>query len=286
MTATTTPTSGYLAAPNRVVSAANGIDYAYRQVGEGTPALVLLQHFRGNLDNWDHALVDALAHNRRVVTFDNAGVAGSTGTTPSAITQMARDAIAFLEALELGAVDLLGFSIGSFVAQEIALIRPGVVRRVILASAAPRGAAGMHGWAPEVIGAVGEPAPNADGYLGVFFTRSAASRQAGVQTLGRLTERRDDRDAESTWQTRQAQYDAVCDWGIPNHSQLQRLSAIGMPVFVANGDGDPMIPPHFSYLLAGLIPQARVKIYPDAAHGFLFQHYAEFARDVDAFLRA
>jgi pimeloyl-ACP methyl ester carboxylesterase len=268
-----------------VVSAANGIDYAYRQVGEGTPALVLLQHFRGNLDNWDHALVDALAHNRRVVTFDNAGVAGSTGTTPSAITQMARDAIAFLEALELGAVDLLGFSIGSFVAQEIALIRPAAVRRLVLASAAPRGAAGMHGWAPEVIGAVGEPAPNADGYLGVFFTRSAASRQAGVQTLGRLTERRDDRDAESTWQTRQAQYDAVCDWGIPNHSQLQRLSAIGMPVFVANGDGDPMIPPHFSYLLAGLIPQARVKIYPDAAHGFLFQHHAEFARDVDAFLR-
>ena len=283
---TTSPlTSEYLTAPNRVVSAANGIDYAYRQVGEGTPALVLLQHFRGNLDNWDHALVDALAHNRRVVTFDNAGVAGSTGTTPSTITQMARDAIAFLEALELGAVDLLGFSIGSFVAQEIALIRPAAVRRLVLASAAPRGAAGMHGWAPEVIGAVGEPAPNADGYLGVFFTRSAASRQAGVQTLGRLTERRDDRDAESTWQTRQAQYDAVCDWGIPNHSQLQRLSAIGMPVFVANGDGDPMIPPHFSYLLAGLIPQARVKIYPDAAHGFLFQHHAEFARDVDAFLR-
>src|SRR6478752_6890131 len=284
MTAPSSPSSEYLAAPNSVVSAANGIDYAYRQVGEGTPALVLLQHFRGNLDNWDHALVDALAHNRRVVTFDNAGVAGSTGTTPSAITQMARDAIAFLEALELGAVDLLGFSIGSFVAQEIALIRPAAVRRLVLASAAPRGAAGMHGWAPEVIGAVGEPAPNADGHHGVFFTRSAASRQAGVQTLGRLTERRDDRDAESTWQTRQAQYDAVCDWGIPNHSQLQRLSAIGMPVFVANGDGDPMIPPHFSYLLAGLIPQARVKIYPDAAHGFLFQHASEFAFDVTVFL--
>jgi pimeloyl-ACP methyl ester carboxylesterase len=197
---------------------------------------------------------------------------------------MARDAIAFLEALDLGPVDLLGFSIGSFVAQEIALIRPAAVRRIVLASAAPRGAAGMHGWAPEVIGAVGEPAPNPDGYLGVFFTRSAASRQAGVETLGRLTARRDDRDKQSTWQTRQAQYDAVCEWGIPDHGQLQRVSAIGMPVFVAGGDCDPMILPHFSYLLAGLIPQARVKIYPDAAHGFLFQHHAEFARDVDAFL--
>src|SRR3954449_12845441 len=206
MTATSAPAGEYLAAPNRVVSAANGIEYAYREVGEGTPALVFLQHFRGNLDNWDPALVDALEHNRRVVTFDNAGVAGSTGTTPSTITQMARDAIAFLDALEVGAVDLLGFSIGSFVAQEIALIRPAVVRRLVLASAAPRGAAGMHGWAPEVIGAVGEPERNPDGYLDVFFTRSAASRQAGVETLGRLTARSDDRDTESTWQTRQAQY--------------------------------------------------------------------------------
>ena len=284
MTATASSASGYLASPNEVISVASGVDYASRQVGEGTPALVLLQHFRGNLDNWDPELIDALARHRRVVTFDNTGVGGSTGTTPSTIAQMARDAIAFIEALELGAVDLLGFSIGSFVAQEIALIRPAAVRRLVLASAAPRGAAGMHGWAPEVIGAVGEPKPNPDGYLGVFFTRSAASRQAGVETLGRLNARRDDRDKQTTWQTRQAQYDAVCDWGIPDHGRLQRVSAIGMPVFVANGDSDPMILPHFSHLLAGLIPQARVKIYPDAAHGFLFQHHADFARDVDAFL--
>jgi pimeloyl-ACP methyl ester carboxylesterase len=284
MTTTSALGSEYLSAPNRVVSAANGIDYAYREVGDGTPALVLLQHFRGNLDNWDPALVDALAGNRRVVTFDNAGVGASTGTTPSTITQMARDAIAFLEAHELGAVDLLGFSIGSFVAQEIALIRPAAVRRLVLASSAPRGAAGMHGWSPEVIGAVGEPRPNPDGYLGVFFTSSAASRQAGMEMLGRMTSRSDDRDELTTWQTRQAQYDAVCEWGIPDHSQLQRVSAIDMPVFVANGDSDPMILPHYSHLLAGLIPHARVKIYADAAHGFLFQHHAEFADDLGRFL--
>jgi hypothetical protein len=120
-------------------------------------------------------------------------VGASTGTTPSTIAQMARDAIAFIEALELGAVDLLGFSIGSF---------------------------------------------DPDGYLGVFFTRSATSRQAGVETQERLSARRDDRDKLTSWQTRQAQYDAVCDWGIPDHGQLQRVSAIDMPVFVANGDGD------------------------------------------------
>ena len=268
----------------RTISAANGIDYAYRETGTGTPVLVLLQHFRGNLDNWDPALIDALASGRRVVTFDNAGVGGSSGTTPSTFAQMARDAIAFIDALELDSVDLLGFSIGSFVAQEIALTRPALVRRLVLASSAPRGAAGMHGWAPDVIAAVGAPGRNADGYLDVFFTDSAASRQAGGESLKRQTAQRDDRDALTTWQTRQAQYEAVNEWGIPDHSQLQRVSAIEMPVFVANGDSDPMILPHFSYLLAGLIPQAQLKLYPDAAHGFLFQHHTEFARDVDAFL--
>ncbi|MBV9319087.1 MAG: alpha/beta hydrolase [Mycobacterium sp.] len=269
-----------------MVTAADGVDYAYRVVGNGTPPLVLLQHFRGDLDSWDPALIDALASDRRVVTFDNAGVGGSTGTTPSTFTQMATDAIAFLDAMELTEVDILGFSIGSFVAQEIALIRPASVRRLILASSAPQGAAGMHGWAREVIDAIGRRAPNPDGYLNVFFTQSLASRQAGKETLGRLTARSDDRDKATSWQTRQAQYDAVCAWGIPDHGLLQRVSAIDVPVFVANGDSDPMILPHYSHLLAGLIPQSQVKIYPDSAHGFLFQHHAEFAGDIDAFLSA
>jgi pimeloyl-ACP methyl ester carboxylesterase len=286
MTATSGDTGGYAASPNRAIRAANGIDYAYREVGDGTLPLVLLQHFRGNLENWDPALVDLLASDRRVVTFDNTGVGGSTGATPRTITQMAVDALAFLEAMELAKVDVLGFSIGSFVAQEIALIRPELIHRLVLASSAPRGAAGMHGWAPEVIGAVGGTAPNPDGYLSVFFAGSATSRQAGMELFGRINARTENRDTPTTWQTRQAQYDAVCDWGIPDHSRLQRVSGIESPVFVANGDSDPMILPHYSYLLAGLIPQAQVKIYPDAAHGFLFQHHVEFAGDVAGFLKA
>jgi pimeloyl-ACP methyl ester carboxylesterase len=270
--------------PNKLVSAVNGIDYAYRDAGEGPVPLVLLQHFRGNLDNWDPALVDALASTRRVVAFDNAGVGGSTGTTPHVIEQMAHDAIAFLTALELRQADILGFSIGSFVAQEIALIRPDLARRLILASSAPRGAAGMHGWAPEVMGAVGRPETNPEGYLEVFFARSSSSRQVGQEVLRRIYARTKDRDKATTWATREAQYDAVCAWGIPDHSQLQRLSGISQPVFVANGDRDSMILPHYSYLIAGLIPQATVKIYPDSAHGFLFQNHAEFAADVKAFL--
>ncbi len=277
---------GYSELRNERVSAANGVDYAYRDTGggeDGAP-LVLLQHFRGNLDNWDPALIDALAPARRVVTFDNAGVGGSTGTTPGTIEQMARDAIAFLTAMQFTQADLLGFSIGSFIAQQIALVRPAIVRRLILASSAPQGAAGMHGWAPEVIGAIGTPQTSPEAYLDVFFTRSAASRQAGQQALRRMYARTEDRDTATTWATREAQYDAVCTWGIPDHSLLQRLSALVLPVFAANGDSDPMILPRYSYLLAGLLPHARVKIYPDSAHGFLFQHHAEFAADVDAFL--
>jgi pimeloyl-ACP methyl ester carboxylesterase len=211
----------YSSLPNELLSVANGVDYAYRDTSggsDGAIALILLQHFRGNLDNWDPALVDALARTRRVI--------------------------------------------------------------------APQGAAGMHGWAPEVINAVGTPKTSPEEYLSVFFTRSEPSRQTGKEALRRMYARTEDRDAVTTWATREAQYDAVCAWGLPDHALLERVSALDMPVFVANGDSDPMILPHYSYLLAGLIPHARVRIYPDAAHGFLFQHHAEFAADVDGFLTA
>jgi pimeloyl-ACP methyl ester carboxylesterase len=279
-----TATVSYTGASTQRVAAGNGIEYAYRDLGAGDVPLVLLQHFRGNLDNWDPALVDALAADCRVVAFDNVGVGATTGRTPSTIEAMAHDAIAFLEAMELQRVDLLGFSIGSFVAQEIALIRPDLLRRLVLASSAPQGAPGMHGWAPEVIGAVGAPETSPEGYISVFFAPTDTSREAGRQAARRIFGRTTDRDEPTTWQTRQAQYDAVCAWGIPNHSLLERVATIDRPIFVANGDTDPMILPRYSHLLAGLLPDARVKIYPDSAHGFLFQHHKEFAVDVLAFL--
>src|SRR6476646_1736826 len=194
-------TKGYSELGNELVSAANGVGFAYRDTGggEGAVPLVLLQHFRGNLDSWDPALIDALAQNRRVVTFDNAGVGGSTGTTPDTIEQMARDAIAFLAAMQISQADLLGFSIGSFVAQQIALTRPAIVRRLILASAAPQGAAGMHGWAPEVIGAIGTPETSPGKYLSVFFARSSSSQQGGQGAMRRMYARTEDRDAATTW---------------------------------------------------------------------------------------
>jgi pimeloyl-ACP methyl ester carboxylesterase len=171
----------YADAQTKVVATTDGLDYAYRDVGSGPVPLVLLQHFRGNLDNWDPALIDALASGRRVVAFDNAGVGGSKGLTPNTIGQMATDAIAFLDAMEFDRVDILGFSIGSFVAQDIALTRPVLVRNLLLASSAPKGGSGMHGWAPWVIDAVGKPRPDPVGYLKVFFANSVSSQQAGAQ---------------------------------------------------------------------------------------------------------
>src|SRR5215831_17124477 len=282
---TSEPPTRYLDSATQRVASDDGIEYAYRDLGRGEVPLVGLIHFRGNLDNWDPTLIDALAVDRRIIVFDNVGVVATSGRTPPTIEAMAHGAIDFLECLSLQRVDLLGFSIGSFIAQEIALIRPDLLRRVVLASSAPQGAAGMHGWAPAVIGAVGQPETSPEGYLSVFFAPSDTSREAGRQAAGRIFGGRTaDRDEPTTWQTRQAQYDAVCAWGIPNHSLLQRVAAIELPVFVANGDSDPMILPRYSYLLAGLLPDARITIYPDSAHGFLFQHHSQFAADVHAFL--
>ena len=280
-------TTGYINTETQTAKAANGVSYAYRRLGpQGGRPLVLLQHFRGNLDNWDPELVDALALSRDVIAVDNTGVGATTGLTPSTFTQMADDAIVFLEAIELEEIDLLGFSIGSFVAQEIALTRASLVTRLVLASTAPQGAPGMHGWAPDIIGAIGEPTTTPEGFLHAFFTDSAASRDAGRQYLARRFARTQGRDTEPTWQTRNAQYDAVLKWGTPDFGRLQRLGAVKQPVFIANGEDDRMILPWYSHLTASLIPDASVKLYPDAAHGFLYQHAEAFASDVLKFLDA
>jgi pimeloyl-ACP methyl ester carboxylesterase len=277
----------YLDVNTTTAEGSNGVNYAYRRLGpQGGRPLVFLQHFRGNLDNWDPDLIDALAASRDVIAFDNVGVAATTGSTPTTFAQMADDAITFVEALGLDRIDLLGFSIGSFIAQEMALMRPSLIAKLVLASTAPQGAPGMHGWAPDIIGAVGEPTTDAEGYLHGFFTDSPASRAAGERCLGRIYARTEGRDEQTTWQTRNAQYDAVLKWGTPNFGLLQRLAAIEHPVFIANGDDDRMILPWYSHLTACLIPDAFVKLYPDSAHGFLFQHAPSFAADVHKFLNS
>ena len=177
---------------------------------------------------------------------------------------MARDAIAFIEAMGFQRVDLLGFSIGSFVAQEIALIRPDLLRRWSPRPPAPRGATRMHGWAPEVIGAVGQPEPNRKGYLDVFFAPTSTSQQAGQQAAGRIFGRTNNRDEPTTWRPARPST-TRCARGA-SQSLAARASQRDRPAGVRRRRRQrPMILPRYSYLLAGLLPNARLTIYPDSA---------------------
>jgi pimeloyl-ACP methyl ester carboxylesterase len=279
----TAPTS-HQTAETQVVEAA-GIEFAYRRFGRPGMPLVMLQHFRGNLDNWDPALTDALATEREVILVDYPGVGSSTGAPSNTIPEMARRMIAFMTALGLEAVDLLGFSIGGFVAQEIALVRPTLIRRLILAATGPKGAPGMHGWREDIAAAArGESKP--ENLLYIMFAHTDTSQAKGREFLGRFMARQEGRDAPTSDAARDAQYDAIVDWGVPDHGALQRLTGIQSPTLVIQGDTDLMIPSKLSHLLAGLIPDAQIRVYPDTAHGFLFQYPAEVAADVNAFLGA
>jgi pimeloyl-ACP methyl ester carboxylesterase len=264
---------------------AAGVSFAYRRYGRTSDVpLIMLQHFRGNLDNWDPAFTDALAKEREVVTVDYPGVGASSGRFGESIADTARQMISFLEALELDEIDLLGFSIGGFVAQEIALIRPALVRRLVLAATGPKGAPRMHGWRDDIAMHARKDQGGPEDLLYIFFAHTRTSQAKGAEFLGRFMERSEDRDVQTSLAARDAQYDAIVEWGIPDHGALQRLTGIASPTLVIQGDDDLMIPTKLSHLLAGLIPNAQIRIYPDSAHAFLFQYPAEVAEDVNAFL--
>jgi pimeloyl-ACP methyl ester carboxylesterase len=274
----------HMTAVTQFVDAA-GVRFAYRRFGvAGATPLVMLQHFRGNLDNWDPALTDGLAREREVILVDYPGVSSSSGAFGPTIADTARQMTAFVEALDLSEIDLLGFSIGGFVAQEMALVRPALVRRLVLAATGPKGAPGMHGWREDIADAARLEEGTAESLLHIFFAPTETSRALGGEFLGRFMARSEDRDEPSSLAARDAQYDAIVEWGIPDHGALQRLTAIEPPTLIIQGDNDQMIPTKLSHLMAGLIPDAQIRIYDDAAHAFLFQYPTEVAADINAFL--
>ncbi|MCX2714583.1 alpha/beta fold hydrolase [Mycolicibacterium sp. J2] len=278
--------AGAAYAPNRSVEV-SGDTFAYRRFGtisQTLPPLVLLQHFRGNLDYWDPALLDLLAADREVITVDLRGVGGSTGAVPDTVADMARDAVRFIDALQLESIDLLGFSLGGHLAQEIALVRPRLPRRLVLAGTAPQGAPDLHRWSDDVYRWACADDITPDGFLALFFSGSETSVKRGWEYLTRTHARTEDRDPETTLACRDAQYQALMTWGIPESGKLERLSAITQPTLVANGDNDTMMATKNSYLLAERIRGAQIRIYPDAGHGFLDQYPVEFGQHVRQFL--
>lgn len=269
-------------APTRFVGV-DGTRFAYRRFGTaaGTP-VVCVQHFMGNLDNFDPAIGDALAPGREVILFDNAGVGSSTGTAPDTVAGMAADAARFIDGLGLATVDLLGHSMGGEVAQLIALDRPDLVRRVVLVGTGPRGGSLM---TPDTATLFGQrPQAGLDMWLPIMFSPSKESQAAGRAFIGRITAREQDRDVPVSELTIAAHGAAAAEWGIQAEGGLDYLSRIAQPALVVNGNNDIVIPTMNSYTLFQGLPDAELVLYPDANHGSHFQYPARFARRVIDFL--
>jgi pimeloyl-ACP methyl ester carboxylesterase len=267
---------------------ANGIRFAYRRFGKpnGVP-LVFNQHYTGTMDHWDPAVTDGFAKSREVILFNNAGVSSSSGEVPATFADMGANAVAFIKALGLAKVDVLGFSIGGFVAQEITLAAPDLVRRIVLVGTAPRGGEGMEGGTPEgnrIFGACYDPPDHL--WLSVFFTPSAASQAAGHAFLKRFRLRSKNRDPEVSDKVPPAQRAAIAKWSARRERPYDYLKAIQQPTLVVNGSTDLIIYTVNSFILQQHMPNAELIIYPDSAHGAHHQYPELFVRDVSAFLSA
>jgi pimeloyl-ACP methyl ester carboxylesterase len=274
-------------APTRFVEA-NGIRFAYRRFGkaDGVP-LVFNQHYTGTMDHWDPAVTDGFAKEREVVLFDNAGVSSSSGEAPESFDQMGANAVAFIKALGLQQVDVLGFSIGGFVAQEIALQAPELVRRLVLVGTGPRAGEGMAGGTPEGNRIFSAKYDDPDHlWLNVFFTQSQASQAAGRAFLKRFRLRTKDRDPEVNPKVPLAQRAAIAKWAAPRERPYDYLKTIKQPTLVVNGSTDPIIYTVNSFILQQNLPNAKLVIYPDSAHGGHHQYPEMFVHDVSTFLSA
>lgn len=272
-------------APTRWIRAENGVEYAYRELGPETGVpVVFLHHLTAVLDDWDPRVIDGIAAHHRVIAFDNRGVGGSSSKVPTDIAQMGADAIAFIRALGLDKVDLLGFSLGGGVAQMVTLQAPDLVRRVVIAGSGPRGGGGIEEIIKVfVVASVKAALTRSDPRNFLFFPRTPEGKRAASDYLARLAERTRDRDKAISMQARLAQLIAIRRVGL---SAPDDLSTINQPVLVANGDNDLMVASSLSADMARRIPNAQLKIYPRSGHGGVFQHHDTFVADVLEFLDA
>ena len=274
-------------APTQFVEA-NGIRFAYRRFGQdsGTP-LVLMPHFRAGMDHWDPAVTDGLAVSRPVVLFDNAGVAGSGGETPETIESMADHAADFLNGLGLERVDVLGFSIGGYIAQALALRHPEIVRQLVLVGTGPRGGEATHDPKVGELGASTDPSTGETGleaFLYLFFRPSETSQVAGKAFWARRHMRKDDVDPPSSPQTMKAQRAAINAWREVRGERYSELKNIEQPTLVVNGNHDIMIPTINAYVLSQEIRRAQLIVYPDSGHASLFQYPELFVAHCRMFL--
>ncbi|RNM17382.1 alpha/beta fold hydrolase [Nocardioides pocheonensis] len=277
-----TKTMKWINVPTRTIDV-DGVPFAYRDLGPvGGVPVVFLHHLMAVLDDWDPRVIDGLAAHHRVIAFDNRGVGATGGSVPDTIEEMGRDAVAFIKAMGLEQVDLLGFSMGGGVAQMVALQAPELVRRIILAGTGPRGAGDLDKMNKIVLGAYAKSALMLkDARTFLFFPRDAEGKQAAKDYFPRLKERTQGRDKKISLQARLAQVKAIRAAGV---HEPDDLSLITQPVFIANGDHDLMVASSHSADMARRIPNSRLTIYPNSGHGGIFQHHREFVAEALEFL--
>ena len=273
----------YIHAPNKSIRTANGITYVYRELGEkiGIP-IVFFTHLSANLDNWDPRIIDGIAKQHWVITFDNTGVGLSSGQVPGTIKEMAEDAIAFIKALGFKQIDILSFSMGGMIAQELLELEPTLIRKVILTGTGPRGGKGIENVTKisnqDLVRAI-FTLKDVKTYL--FFTRTSNGKKKAKEFLARIKERKQNRDKMISLKGYYTQLKAINRWG---KSTPADLSKIKQPFLVVNGEADRMVPTENSYDLVQRLPNSKLVIYKDAGHGAIFQYHEEFTKEVLAFL--
>lgn len=274
----------HITAPTQYVEA-GGVRHAYRRFGKpgGTP-LVFLVHYRGGMDNWDPVITDGLAANREVILFDYAGVAGSSGEVPETFEAFGDDSASVIRALGISQADVLGFSIGGYIAQTLTLRHPELVRRLVLAGTGPR-AGEFEGQDPKIYEVAGrDPEIDLEGYLFLFFEPTGTSRQAGKDFWARRHQRTVAVDPPSSMQVAKAQAGAMAKWREQVGERWSELKTIQQPTLIVQGTHDVMVPTINSYIMQQHIPSAQLIIYPDAGHGSLFQYPELFVSHVSRFL--
>lgn len=267
----------YATIPTQFITAENGVKYAYRRLGTKSEIpIIYFNHLTANLDNCDPRVMDGMATKHEIISFDYRGVGATNGDNAKSIQEMAKDALAFIKALGYEKVDIMAFSLGGFVSQEVMEIAPNLVRKIVLAGTGPRGGKGISDVVKLTYWDIFKGFLTfVDPKFYLFFTSTQNRKNAARAFLKRLKERTENRDVPATVKTLQAQLKAISVWGYEKPADLSKFT---LPVLVINGDNDRMVPTPNSYDMAKRFPNAQLHIYEEAGHGGVFQYHEDFVK--------